>query len=82
MILLLFINLLLRGWHNSNAEIQPAIDNDYLVKNGICGEFPNLPRARISNTVPSPVRFPWSVLVMRTSIKGRSPCGGTIITKK
>ena len=91
MVSLLLIYLSLRGFHKSDATIptEPTIDAEYLLKNLNCGEFPNQAKARLSNSIPSSVQYPWAIMVIRecwnddiATYELCSFCGGTVITKK
>ena len=76
----------LRGCHKTDASIEPIIDAEYLLSNLDCGEFPNQAKSRISNTVPSAVRYPWALLLIRECYQNTltpcGVCGATVITKK
>ena len=72
-------------FNNCFATMEPKIDEDHLAKYPNCGELQGTAKARIANAIPSPIRYPWAILVIRRytlPITKSSNCGGIIITKK
>ena len=72
-------------FNNCFATMEPKIDEDHLANYPNCGELPDTTKARISNAIPSPIRYPWAILVIRRFTGPNTntlDCGGTIITKK
>ena len=65
--------------------MEPKIDEDQLAKYPNCGELPDTAKARIGNAMPSQIRYPWAILVIRRFTGPKTDnriCGATIITKK
>lgn len=84
----IFISIFLQVLLNSDGTIEPTIDETYFASNPDCGNLIPCAKARISNALPSSVRYPWAILVVRKTglieIEGVvvSYCGGSIITNK
>ena len=65
--------------------MEPQIDNDHLAKYPNCGELQDTAKARIANAVPSHIRYPWAILLIRRFTRPKTDskiCGASIITKK
>ena len=75
----------LQIFYNCFGIKEPKIDAEHLAKYPNCGELKDTAKARIANAIPSSIRYPWALLLVRrfTGPKpGNSKCGANIITKK
>ena len=84
----IFISLTLQILNTIVQSIDPEIDEEYLRRNPDCGKLPRDTHSRISNALPSTVRYPWAIYVVRRQktinlmYRHTQYCGGSIITKK